>query len=165
MNSIDIANGIVFQEMAVSKDTFEDRLICQKKVYLLQELGTDLGYRYNWYVRGPYSPSLTNYVYTNLDVLRSQDFSEFKLSQDAAKNIALVNSLVAKKKQELDIVGWYELLASLLYINNNRTSWQVSEGLDSLINTLIKYKPQYSTQQCEYAVSILNETGFMEVGV
>ena len=55
MNNIDIANGIVFQKMEISKESFEDRLICQKKIYLLQSLGTDLGYTYNWYVRGAYS--------------------------------------------------------------------------------------------------------------
>lgn len=31
MNNIDIANGIVFQKMEISKESFEDRLICQKR--------------------------------------------------------------------------------------------------------------------------------------
>ena len=87
MNNIDIANGIVFQRLAISKDSFDDRLICQKKIYLLQSLGTNLGYTYNWYVRGPYSPALTTYLYTNLDVLASHDYSDCKLAEIAEKNI------------------------------------------------------------------------------
>lgn len=35
MNNIDIANGMVFQKLAISKESFDDRLICQKKIYLL----------------------------------------------------------------------------------------------------------------------------------
>ena len=54
MTNIDIANGLVFQALGVSKDAFDDRLLTQKKVFLLQELGVNLGYAYNWYVRGPY---------------------------------------------------------------------------------------------------------------
>lgn len=40
-------------------DTFGGRLAFQKTVYLLQAFGIYLGYRFNWYLRGPYSPSLT----------------------------------------------------------------------------------------------------------
>jgi len=39
--------------------TFEGRLVFQKSVYLMQAFGIYLGYRFNWYLRGPYSPSLT----------------------------------------------------------------------------------------------------------
>ena len=85
VNNIDIANGIVFQKMAIGKESFDDRLICQKKIYLLQSLGTNLGYTYNWYVRGPYSPALTTYIYANLDVLNSNDFSEYKIGRTSCR--------------------------------------------------------------------------------
>lgn len=39
--------------------TFEDRLVLQKTVYLLQTFGIYLGYQFNWYLHGPYSPQLT----------------------------------------------------------------------------------------------------------
>ena len=39
-------------------DSFEDRLIMQKAVYLAQAGGVNLGYYYHWYLYGPYSPSL-----------------------------------------------------------------------------------------------------------
>ena len=43
-----------------SLDTFDSRLIFQKTVYLLQAFGFYLGYRFSWYIRGPYSPGLTS---------------------------------------------------------------------------------------------------------
>ncbi len=168
MENIDIANGLIFQKMRISKDSFDDRLICQKKVYLLQSLGTDLGYSYNWYVRGPYSPSLTNYVYNNLDVLTSENFSDYKLSVIAKKNVDKVNDLVRDKITELSVVSWYELLASLLYIDNNRESWKIdkTDKTDkALFKELIKYKPQYSEQQCAEAYDILKQRGFVKLGV
>lgn len=164
MKKIDIANGIIFQKLAIKKDTFENRLISQKKIYLLQSLGTDLGYSYNWYVRGPYSPTLTNYIYNNLDVLASEDFSTNKLSKSAQKNIDIVNALAQEKIFELNIASWYELLASLLFINNNRKSWNIDDKKQSLYNELLKYKPQYNDEQCEAAYDVLEKKGFVKAG-
>ena len=165
MNNIDIANGIVFQKMEISKESFEDRLICQKKIYLLQSLGTDLGYTYNWYVRGPYSPSLTNYVYNNLEILSSNDFSGYSLSSSAENNIDIVNSLLEDKRADFGIASWYELLASLLYIFNNKRSWKIDEGDNALFGALIKQKPQYNKEQCAYAFDTLRKKGFIQLEV
>ena len=162
MNNIDIANGIVFQKLEVGKESFDDRLICQKKIYLLQSLGTNLGYTYNWYVRGPYSPTLTTYLYANLDVLVSNDFSDYKLAEMAERNIQSVNSLEKKKRSDFTTASWYELLASLLYIHNNRESWNIDNQDYSLFSALIKYKPQYNEEQCRYAFGILVDEGFIE---
>lgn len=161
MNNIDIANGIVFQKMAISKDSFDDRLICQKKIYLLQALGTDLGYTYNWYVRGPYSPSLTNYVYTNLEVLENNDFSNYKLAKKAQDNVDKVNDLINSIRQDFYGASWYEILASLLYIYNNKESWGIKNGKEELYDTLINAKPQYTKEQCKYAFDVLENNGFI----
>lgn len=161
MNNIDIANGIVFQKLAISKDNFDDRLICQKKIFLLQSLGTDLGYIYNWYVHGPYSPALTNYVYNNLDVLATNDFSEYKLSESAERNIDSVNILVEDRRSDLSEASWYELLASLLYIINNRQSWGIEPENSAIVDALIKQKPQYNVSQCNDAFTTLRKYGFI----
>lgn len=164
MNNIDVANGIVFQKLTISKESFDDRLICQKKIYLLQSLGTDLGYTYNWYVHGPYSPSLTNYVYNNLDVLESYDFGRYSLSSVAENNIKKVNALEKDKRVDLKIASWYELLASLLYIFNNRGSWKIDDN-NTLVDTLIKQKPQFNREQCEDAFNTLRKRGFIQAEV
>ena len=50
-----------FKELGFSFDIsrFDDRLIAQKLVCLLELKGIDLGYSCSLYVRGPYSPDLT----------------------------------------------------------------------------------------------------------
>lgn len=161
MNNIDIANGIVFQKMGINNMTFEDRLIAQKKMYLLQSLGTDLGYEYNWYVRGPYSPSLANYIYNNIDILSVTDFTAYKLSKSAEENLNTVNNLCSYKPDTIfSVSSWYELLASLLYICNNYSSWGVSNS-KSVFDKLIYYKPKYSREQCGIAFDILQKQGLV----
>jgi uncharacterized protein YwgA len=42
---------------------FNDRLILQKTVYLMEKFGLHIGYYFSWYLRGPYSPSLARDAY------------------------------------------------------------------------------------------------------
>ncbi len=152
MTNIDIANGVIFQALGVAKDSFDARLLSQKKIFLLQELGVDLGYSYNWYVRGPYSPNLTNYIFNNLDILREQDFSQYHLAPQAQDCVNTVNTLASTKPSTLSVPSWYELLASVLYIHKK---WQKGNDYD----TLIQYKPQYTEEQYNLAVQELTRCG------
>lgn len=46
-------------------DSFESKLIVQKTVYLLDAMGLKTGYGFNFYIRGTYSPELTEEMYQN----------------------------------------------------------------------------------------------------
>lgn len=52
-------------------EKFGDRLLLQKRIFLLQMSGVDLGYRFSWYLRGPYSPTLTQDAFAIDDERRS----------------------------------------------------------------------------------------------
>ena len=45
-------------------DHFDDRLRVQKLAYLIQEIGGRDDFVYYWYVRGPYSPALTQALFS-----------------------------------------------------------------------------------------------------
>ena len=152
MTNIDIANGLVFQALGISKDTFDDRLLSQKKIFLLQELGVNLGYTYNWYVHGPYSPDLTTYIFNKLDVLKEEDFSDYRFSEAVQEKVETVNALAAKKPGALSMCSWYELLASVLYI---KRKWKKEDVFASLV----KHKPKFSEEQFEAAVQELRAVG------
>ena len=49
--------------------TFGGRLRFQKTVQILQSFGIDLGYYYNWYLRGPYCPDLAKDGFRLRDVI------------------------------------------------------------------------------------------------
>ncbi|HME54131.1 MAG TPA: hypothetical protein VKM55_18040, partial [Candidatus Lokiarchaeia archaeon] len=40
--------------------TLDERIILQKTIFLLKQLGYDLKYNFNWYLKGPYSPALAS---------------------------------------------------------------------------------------------------------
>jgi hypothetical protein len=43
--------------------SFSARLRVQKILYLLQELGLQTGWKFSWYIRGPYSPDLAHELF------------------------------------------------------------------------------------------------------
>lgn len=153
MTNIDIAKGLIFQSLRIEKNSFDERLVSQKKVYLLQMLGIDIGYSYNWYIRGPYSPHLSTYIFNNLDILREQDFSAYHLSESVQKAISDVNNLEVSKPDSLSVASWYELLASILYIHAN---WNSSD----VYKSLAEHKPQYTEAEFNVANEQLNKSGF-----
>jgi len=164
MNNIDIANGIIFQRLHLSIESFADRLICQKKIYLLQVLGSDLGYKYNWYIHGPYSPTLTNYMYNNINVLLTLDLEKYELSTQTLENINAVNRLQDNIREDFNVCSWYELLASIVYINENRYSWGIDAQVDldgGITNKVIEQKPQYTSAQCAFAIERLKRENFL----
>ena len=68
-------------------DNFESKLVIQKTIYILEEMGVRLGYPFGLHVRGAYSRDLTEDIYQH-----RKDFEELageeKLSE---KEIMLVN--------------------------------------------------------------------------
>ena len=160
MNKIDFVKGAVFKKLGLRKDSVDNRLICQKKIYLLQSLGVNFSYVFNWETHGPYSPELSEYIYAQFDVLMSEDYSDIRLKETVDNKINKVNALSDKKGSELRVASWYELLASILYINNNKDSWKI-ENKDSLYRTLISYKPQYNKKQFDNAYDILRDSYFL----
>jgi len=79
-------------------NTFEDRLILQKAVYIAQSAGVNLGYYYQWYLHGPYSPSLTRDEYA-IGYELSQDFDDsegWKLDDESAGRLEKLKNLIPK---------------------------------------------------------------------
>ena len=69
--------------------SFDQRLIFQKTIYLLQAFGLYLGYVFSWYIRGPYSSELarkgydlTRIYHTAPKVRFSRKISEEKFKID-----------------------------------------------------------------------------------
>ncbi len=93
---------------------FAGRLTLQKKVYLLQLTGLDLRYRYNWYLRGPYCPSLTENAFLLKDEIESgeNDYDEYVLSKPAKDDIEKASTIWGLEGEGNRESGlWLELLA------------------------------------------------------
>ncbi|WP_322073098.1 hypothetical protein [Burkholderia cepacia] len=103
----------------------DDRMALQKVVYLGQIFGADLGYRYSWYVRGPYSPNLTQDYYALNGALAAGDqSSQSRVLNDRLRGaLQQARQLLSKPPHvQLTLPYWYELLASLDFLV--RVSWK-----------------------------------------
>lgn len=103
-------------------NSLEDRKRVQKAVYLAQRAGVDLGYRYGWYLLGPYCPDLTQDYY---ELAVAQQIGEgvngSRLSErDAAKLHELRPLLEVPGGVDLPSEDWLELLASVDYLRKVR---------------------------------------------
>ena len=98
-------------------DSKDKRIILQKAVYLGQAAGADLGYRYSWYLNGPYSSELTRDYYRLFENTETpgsgHDFelqADFKRALDSVKPFMVVPRAFTKGKPL-----WLELVSSLDY--------------------------------------------------
>lgn len=122
---------------------FNDRLLLQKKVFLLQELGFDLGYHFNLYLHGPYSKDLATdgYKVNIVDEVNKEDNSENKI-----KAIKILSEL--EKNHQKDTI-WFELLATILYLRNKE-----NKNKEAIKIYLSKNKP--------YVINLF-ETGYKKL--
>lgn len=120
MTSRKILLSILLDEFdGLELDGFDDRLTLQKRIYLLQLFGVDLRYQYNWYVRGPYCPSLTEEAF-ELD--RRKDETEklssaYELTQEARKRLQEYRKF-EKEMLSTDLPRFLELAASIHYLKH-----------------------------------------------
>jgi uncharacterized protein YwgA len=100
-------------------DSLDDRLLIQKSVYLGQLTGVDLGYRYSWYVRGPYCTNLTQdyYALAAVDDTEKQEYAKYSLATDVHERLKKAKPLFSVPKGlNLELHQWLELLASWHYL-------------------------------------------------
>lgn len=148
MDERKIALKLVMDRLELDNSTFERRLILQKTLFLLQEkFNLDFGYRYNWYLRGPYSPELTKDAF---DIQGSERYySELAetthLSSDAKRRMARFRS---KLGTHLESAKMMELLASLTFVSDR---W----GAQQAITKLAELKPGFKKKEIQEAASIL----------
>jgi hypothetical protein len=93
-----------------STDHFEDKLIIQKAVYLLQLKGVRTGFGFNLYVRGPYSPALTTELYLHKRELRDLETTT-RLSKRDAEAVQELRELTGLKPSLLEVAATYAYFA------------------------------------------------------
>ena len=96
--------------------TFDDRKKLQKTVYFLQRMGLNMGYKFGWYIHGPYSSELTKDAFefhNQKETLKETDFS--KISPAEIEKIGAIKKFFGDLKDSPDML---ELLASLDFIKN-----------------------------------------------
>jgi uncharacterized protein YwgA len=104
-------------------DTVDDRKRVQKAVYLGQLTGVNLGYRFGWYLMGPYSPPLTKDYYDLAERLDAGDdeYQDQILHPSIKTRLQSIKPLFdVPADTGLAPEEWLELLASYHYLRSVR---------------------------------------------
>ena len=102
-----------------SIQTLDDRVRVQKAVYLGQLSGADLGYRFSWYLKGPYSPPLTKDYYGLAEGVEvgERDFEGKELKQPIRKKLQKIKPVLdVPQGLHLTPEDWLELISSYHYL-------------------------------------------------
>jgi len=122
-------------------ETFGERKLLQKLVYLLQVSGVRLNFHYNWYLHGPYSPSLTRTLY---EIVESGSLPHEELSNS---DIARIDKLRSFLGEDINSPDRLELLVSIHYLRERARTIGAS---DAEVTTLIQNaKPYFSQKELE----------------
>jgi hypothetical protein len=133
-------------------DAFEDRFMIQKKVYLARLTELDLGYRFGWYLRGPYCRELTYDVYRLTEQLElgDEDYKGEELSPRAARLAGRAREIWAGRPEGISEADWLELLASLHYLKHI-AYWPrgTPQDFDGIFKGLVDSKPRFKGRKAD----------------
>lgn len=159
MDRRQIATNLVMNELGgIDLSSFGKRLALQKTVYIFQIAGVNLGYRYSWYLRGPYSRELTADAFSIKD--------ELDVGFDESDNWQLDDQsegIVKKLKQHLIgkpdgfeglLPNWLEVLASVLFLFETEKSMDKSPK--SIRQRLDSFNKQFSEEDIQLALDTLD---------
>ncbi len=142
-------------------DTLDDRILLQKSVYLAQASGVDLGYRFSWYVHGPYSTSLAGdyYALRNAVAIGERPSEGKTLLDPVAKKIKNIQPILDVPEQtHLTKRQWMELVSSLHYLKTRVTKGDAEDAKKQIK----KLKPHLAEHTTE-AETALEHCGFYEI--
>jgi uncharacterized protein YwgA len=140
-----VLDRIGFRDIKI--DYFNDRKVLQKKVYLLQLTGIDLGYRYNWYLQGPYSPALANAAFTLREEIRYDDeYNKYELNAKTVGKLEILDGIVGiPDNLDTNEPEWLELAASLHYLKHI-AYWTGKDNpeFEEVFEKLVESKPHFA---------------------
>lgn len=158
MNRRQIGLKLVLNELGMtpSVDTFDDRLILQKTVYLVQQLGIPLGYYFSWYIRGPYSRDLTADAFADLGT----DMPDGWFLDDPLKTtLAGAKPFLDSVRSQPDAARELEKLASVLFVVKTRQA--LPDDTDSITQRMTAAGKDFSQEEVKDAVRILRTKNFL----
>jgi len=136
--------------------TFTDRLQVQKTVYLLQEMGLNIGdYGYRWYKHGPYSQKVqddTFFISNNLPLVRVEA-SKLRFNETAIEIMEKFKRFFAYEREYNDS-EWLEAIASIHYLLNYKMSLPDYEKVITKLKELKPYLNNESANKRAWEIAL-----------
>jgi uncharacterized protein YwgA len=115
-------------------DTFEDRLRLQKIIYIAKHFGIDLGYSFNEYLRGPYSPELADDYY-ELEKLWNTDTIKSLETLDGENVRELIEFVKDKSINELEGIATGLMFVRILKMRGIKDGKELKKKLSTIIES------------------------------
>ena len=118
-----LAKTLEAANLPLSMDRFDQRLILQKAIYLLQAAGVRNGYRFRWYLKGPYCSELTNDAFgiVGEGEVGQRELETWHLDSASEKLVSKLGSLLHRADEgEHEQARRLELSASVLFLLNTK---------------------------------------------
>jgi len=101
--------------------TLNNRITIQKAVFIGQCAGIDMGFHYEWHIRGPYSRDLTP-VYYRFNRHFNDGETEYEycsLKEKVKERISEFKDIIKPPDDvKLETPQWLEFIASIMYLMN-----------------------------------------------
>jgi uncharacterized protein YwgA len=123
--------------------TFKGRLVLQKTIYLLQSYGLLMGYKFSWYIHGPYSPELTKDAFRLQSVYHQippAKFTDAKIE----KRFTEFLQFLGDRKTDGD---WLEQLTCTHFLK----ALNPIEKEEAIINKVLNHEYHFTKEQCQRA--------------
>lgn len=133
--------------------SFSARLIFQKTIYLLQAFGLYFGYRFSWYIRGPYSPALTREGYGLVQGFKQAPTIRFRKTSSEERFNEFLKFLGNRKNDS----NWLETLASIHFLKHQYPK----ETKEEIIDIVLEKQPYLTVEECMKAWTHLEKFGLV----
>ena len=118
-------------EKPISSNGFSDELKIQKITYLAQASGIDLGYSFEWYIRGPYCRQVSDHVSEIIN-------AKTALAGTVTLNESRITEFGKLLGPHIHDADWLEIAGSLVYLyHENYAERRLKEIVGCLLEDLI----------------------------
>jgi uncharacterized protein YwgA len=153
---LEVLGGLLRRLGTFDMSTFKGRLILQKTVYLMQSMGIFLGYRFNWYVYGPYSPELARHGFELAQRFHEVGPYEFHGQAHQKAFDRFVEFLGNNRRNPI----WLEAVASIHFQRKLNTAKPKEQILQDIKNK----QPYFTLEICRDAWDALERASLLGGG-
>ncbi len=124
----------LIKKFGFSNDSFNKRMISQKSMYILQEIGLGTNYNFNWYLYGVYSQELADDIFS-MSSSETSELSEFQK--------VIISKFEELSKNNLENPSFFELVSSIVYLVRINPFMHKEE----IFNKIVELKPHLEDKE------------------